>query len=202
MFTTRKTLLDKLQEGNEESWAVFYENYRGLIFAMGRRNHFSQEDCWDLVQQVMLSIFKNQSIFRYNPELGKFRVYLIGIIRNTMLKMMREKRRIPDADCMNEEEQQMPEIPVMADFEQNLLDEWRKYLMNVALDELRKRVSEQTFDAFQMFVLQEQKPKDIANVLGISVSAIYVYKKRCIECLRECIAKLQLMDPECDFSSH
>ena len=75
-------------------------------------------------------------------------------------------------------------------------EEWKNHLLNVALMELREKVDPGTFDAFQMYVLQERQPRDVADALSISESSVYVYKNRCVKHLRAIIDKYRNLDPE------
>ena len=65
--------------------------------------------------------------------------------------------------------------------------------------ELREKVDPETFDAFQMYVLQERQPKEVAGALSISESAVYVYKNRCVRHLRSIIDRCRNLDPDFAF---
>lgn len=72
-WTTRKSLIDRVIAGDEESWETFYIAYSRLIFAIGGRSGLDQDQCHDLVQEVMRSVFKSRSTFRYDEHIGRFR---------------------------------------------------------------------------------------------------------------------------------
>jgi len=190
-YTTRKSLLNRIVEGNEIAWQEFYEQYHRLIFSIGRRWNLPVSLCDDLVQQVMVSIFQNKLTFKYRPELGKFRTYLTGITRNILLKLKSEQKKVLQAEEGKEQEEEL-----FTDNETIFNEEWRKYLLDAMLNDLRNTVDSSTFDAFQMYVLQGWRPEQIANVLSISVKTVYVHKKRCMDHLKRIWDQLKKIDPE------
>ncbi|MBE6371243.1 MAG: sigma-70 family RNA polymerase sigma factor [Lentisphaerae bacterium] len=190
-YTTRKSLLNRIVEGNEIAWQEFYEQYHRLIFSIGRRWNLPDSLCDDLVQQVMVSIFQNKLTFKYRPELGKFRTYLTGITRNILLKLKSEQKKVLQAEEGKEQEEEL-----FTDNETIFNEEWRKYLLDAMLNDLRNTVDSSTFDAFQMYVLQGWRPEQIANVLSISVKTVYVHKKRCMDHLKRIWDQLKKIDPE------
>ena len=192
-WTTRKSLIERVLDGDDESWDTFYSSYSRLIYAIGERSGLSADDCEDLVQEVMQAIFDSKDRFRYDSATGKFRTYLTGIVKHKVYDFYR--RRDDRMVAMDEETASEAVEPA------NRLDdvcaaEWKNHLLNVALMELREKVEPETFDAFQMYVLQERQPREVADALSISESAVYVYKNRCVKHLRLIIDKYRKLDPE------
>ena len=190
-YSTRRTLLNRIVDGDEIAWQEFYEQYHRLIFSIGKRWDLPDHQCDDLVQQVMISIFQNKLTFKYRPELGRFRTFLTGITKKLLLKMKAE-RKLPSADDGGAD-------AISEDNEDIFNEEWRKYLLDAMLNDLRNTVDNSTFDAFQMYVLQGLRPEQIADALNISISTVYVHKKRCMEHLTLCRDQVSLVDPEFKF---
>ena len=191
-WTTRKSLIDRVIAGDEESWETFYIAYSRLIFAIGGRSGLAQDQCHDLVQEVMRSVFKNRSTFRYDEHIGRFRAYLTAVIRHKISDMFRAKsaKGIEISECENEIADENDTLT------QKCNEEWRTHIINVALLDLKDIVDPVTFDAFQMYVLQEKEPDKVSRALGISVSAVYVYKNRCVAHLKRIISSYSEKDPE------
>lgn len=195
-WTTRKSLIERILDGDEESWDTFYANYSRLVYAIGERSGLSADDCEDLVQEVMRTIFNNKDRFRYDSSTGKFRTYLTGIVKHKVCDFYR--RRDGRVVAMDEEAVLETAEPSNR-LEDVCAEEWKNHLLNVALMELREKVDPGTFDAFQMYVLQERQPRDVADALSISESSVYVYKNRCVKHLRAIIDKYRNLDPEFSF---
>lgn len=192
-WTTRKSLIERVLNGDEESWDTFYANYSRLIYAIGEKSGLSADDCEDLLQEVMRTIFNNKDCFRYDSATGKFRTYLTGIVKHKVCDFYR--KRDDRMVAMDEESLQETAEPANR-LDDVCTEEWKNHILNVALMELREKVDPETFDAFQMYVLQERQPREVADALSISESAVYVYKNRCVKHLRLIIDKYRNLDPE------
>ena len=192
-WTTRKSLIERVLDGDEESWDAFYTNYSRLVYAIGEKSGLSADDCEDLVQDVMRTIFKGRDSFRYDSATGKFRTYLTGIVKHKVCDFYRRR----DDRMIDVGEDAVPEAADPANrLDDVCMEEWKNHILNVALMELREKVEPETFDAFQMYVLQERQPREVADALSISESAVYVYKNRCVKHLRFIIDKYRNLDPE------
>ena len=192
-WTTRKSLIERILDGDEESWDAFYANYSRLVYAIGEKSGLSADDCEDLVQEVMKTIFNNRDRFRYDSATGKFRTYLTGIVKHKVCDFYRKR---DDRIVAMDEESVLEATEPVNRLDDVCTEEWKNHLLNVALMELREKVDPGTFDAFQMYVLQERTPREVADALSISESAVYVYKNRCVRHLRSIIDKYQNLDPE------
>ena len=192
-WTTRKSLISRVLDGDEASWDVFYANYSRLVYAIGEKSGLSAEDCEDLVQEIMRTIFNGKDRFRYDSTAGKFRTYLTGIVKHKVCDFYRKC----DDRMVAVDDESVPEVADPTNqLDEVCAEEWKNHILNVALMELRDRVAPETFDAFQMYVLQEREPREVAAALSISESAVYVYKNRCVKHLREIIEECRSSDPE------
>ena len=195
-WTTRKSLIERVLDGDEESWDAFYASYSRLVYAIGEKSGLSADDCEDLVQEVMRTIFNNKNRFRYDSSTGKFRAYFTGIVKHKVCDFYRKR----DDRMLAMDEDEAPEaIDPVNRLDDVCTEEWKNHILNVALMELREKVDPETFDAFQMYVLQERQPKEVAGALSISESAVYVYKNRCVRHLRSIIDRCRNLDPDFAF---
>lgn len=77
---TQKTLLERVQNGDEISWDEFYRRYTPIIRAAGKGAGFNDAECCDLVQAVMLKFFSSGATFVYREGKVKFRTWFARII--------------------------------------------------------------------------------------------------------------------------
>ena len=71
-------------------------NYWYPIYACVRRRGHSPEDAQDLTQAFFLRLLEQQSLARVNPELGRFRSFLLGALNHFLIdewKRARTQRR-------------------------------------------------------------------------------------------------------------
>lgn len=192
--TTRTTLLDRLNR-DEAAWTEFFQRYRGAIADLGRCRGLSPDECSDLVQNVVLRFHsKVEAGFRYDPSLAKFRTFFSHLVKGCVydLLRLREKRGIPlDGITVEDDGGRPDEILDMA-----LMEKWRTIIREEAMSELAQRVDEKTFQAFELYALEDRPAKETAELLGLSTNSVYVAKNRCVKILREIVRRRNAEDPE------
>ena len=205
MFTTKKTLLKRLRNNDDISWNEFYLFYWPFVRSIGERLGLMPEDCKDLMQEIMIALFNGREILRYDASKGKFRTYFGLIVRRKVIKMLRDAARFPQTsipvpdtpDAAGPDPSDPPEIPLENDPFQRIFDEeYSKYLLALAMNELRFRVQPSTYDIFEMVVLQKRPPKEVAKHLGIDRNIIDKYCSRCRKSLQKIISEIRTENPE------
>ena len=162
------------------------------------------EDCKDLMQEIMVTLFNGKEILRYDASRGRFRTYFGSIVRHKAIKMIQKEARTsisgPDMKTTSENHQ---DSLFFSDYQgendpfQKIFDEeYRKCLLELALNELRKHVEPETYDIFEMVVLQARPPKDVAKYLGISRAVIDVYCSRCRKKLQKIVSEIRKDTPD------
>jgi len=180
-FTTRKSLLSKIKQGDEISWEEFYASYRPLILLRAGDLGLTQTEKEELVQIVMLEFFKGSRDFQYDRCKGRFRDYLKTIINNQTVSILRKRKHL-------EVGLDDREFILINELEQAWDDEWQGYVMNMAMEELKNCVESVTYQAFYLYAIQGRQSKDVAVFLDMSVNSVYVAKNRCLEQLKKIIA--------------
>ena len=185
---TQASLLEKLQRGDQISWTDFYYLYSPVIRCAGKYYHLDAGECEDLIQQVMIKFFANSSSFTYRAGQIKFRTYFSKIIHNQIIDILRYKNALKrlhhDAQCLYE------------DFHEVFMNEYRKAALSEAKAELKRRVDEKTYQAFELYGLQNRPAEQVAELLDMSLSSLYTSKSRCKKILQEIIARYNSTDKE------
>lgn len=186
--STSKTLLDRIAAGDEISWDEFYARYCGIVRGLAKYNGLNDAEADDICQQVMLQFFKQSRTFKFDPDIARFRTYFGRIIRAKIKDHYRRKREeLPG---------EMAEQSVEAPSEELFLAEWRKLILKEAESELKKRVAPETFQAYELYAVQNRPVEKVAAYLGCSVNQVYQAKKRCFAMMREILLKMNEQDPE------
>ena len=163
------------------------------------------EDCKDLMQEVMFMLFNGQDILHYDKSKGKFRTYFGQIVCHKALKMLRASARsssflVTDQDASYTPFLNPNRLSGIRDendpLQQFFDEEYSKHLLLLALNELRNRVEPETYDLFEMVVLQERSPKEVAKHLGISRAVIDTYCSRCRKKLQKIISDIRIENPD------
>lgn len=190
MYTTRSTLLRKLQNNDEVGYQEFYTTYRNLIRSTALKNNIPPADTDDIIQAVMLGIFNNGTFLYSKEKHGLFRSYLGGTIRHKISDYFRE--RLQGAENLTSE------VPENSKFEEIFKDEYLAHLLELATDELRQRVQPEVFETFELCCRHDLSNKEVAELLNAKPNTVTIRKKRCLEILRSIIAQLKSADPELD----
>lgn len=187
--STHKSLLERVRNGEEIAWSEFYDRYKGIIRAVGSLYHFNEDEQDDLLQRVMVKFLAHAKTYVYRQGVVKFRTYLARIIRSEAVDYIRSSAARRNA------EESAGTFKVEDDsFEEEFMNEWRKAVLAEALEELRSRVKFKTYQAFQLYGLQNRPSKDVAALLEISEHQVHLAKSRCAEMLREIIARYNTED--------
>lgn len=195
MYTTKTTLINKLAAGSEVGWQEFENVYRNLLQTVAVKQGIPSADVDDIIQLVMVGLFNNGK-FNYSRERhGKFRTYLGGILRHKIADYFRKNDVQTKTDLSTAEEYQLPE------FEKVYLAEYRQYMLNAAIEEMKEKVSPEYIETFQLCILQELPDKKVAEMLGEKPNTITVRKKRCKEILQRIISEMNHDDQEMDLTS-
>ena len=178
-FDTKKSLFIRLRENapaREVAWNEFYAQYAPIIGGFARRMGVRPHDVPDLVQDVLLGFFAVSPEFSYDPKRGSFRGYLKTctwrIFQKKLGKQLRiNGRALDDVD------------PADLSVEATWNDVWESEKLQNALENVRSRYlsrpdKARTFRAFEMYVLLERDPTDVARELGIEVESVHQAKTR------------------------
>lgn len=188
-FSTKKSLLSRIREGDEISWHEFYRTYFPLIMLRGGDFYLSTPEKDELVQEVLIAIFRHGRKFQYDPAKGRFRDFIRKIIdnkaRDILRRRMRDNARFADTGMDS-----VPAETNKSDLEQAWEDEWRAHVLKEAMDELKTRLELQGYQAFELYGLKNWPPDKVASFLDMSVNSVYVAKNRAVEKLRAIISEL------------
>ena len=186
--TTSKTLLDKIVSGDEISWDEFYLKYAPIVKALAKFKGLDANAADDVCQQVMLQFFKQSKTFKFDPNIAKFRTYF-GRIVNAKITNYYRKRGEVSSD-------EPEEIPVDSEEGNLFMNEWRKTVLKEAEQVLKQRVAPETFQAYELYAVQNRPVKKVAEYLDCSENQVYQAKKRCFALMREILLAMNEQDPE------
>ena len=188
---TRHTLLQKLQlSKGDEYWDEFVQSYEGYIYMVIRGLGVNTTTCEDLLQDVLVKVWKSLSNFKYEREKCRFRTWLCVIIRNTVYNYFQSKANRNNLQNVNYDQVAesvklitQPEIDRIAEVE------WKSFLSNKAWDSIKDDFSPKAVEVFEAS-MTESDNKVLAEKFGLSTNVIRVYKSRIRNVLLKEITRL------------
>lgn len=185
LFATRASLLNRLKDQeDQDGWREFFDTYWRLVYSFARKSGLNESDAEDVVQDTMATVAKQMPSFRYDPDKGSFKSWLLTLVSRRLIDRQRkESRRGRLVEPMPETTTETGSPPEFADPARPVLErlwasEWESHLLDRALQLVRAKVSEKQYLMYQLHVLQEVPLKTVAANLQTSSMSVYMAKHR------------------------
>ena len=188
--TTQRNLLWAVRDsGDQKAWVDFYGLYAPMVSGFLRRLGLPDADADDVTQEIMLIAQAALERGTYQPEKGRFRSWLFGVARRQAMIAHRARHRPTRAQMIDPGSGVNP----LAQLEDRRAEadrliweqEWRYTLLSEALRHIRGQMPEKEYEAFVRYAVRREPVEEVAEILGLTASSVYVYKSRVLERLRE-----------------
>ena len=191
-YRTRLTLIERVRqvELDDDCWEDFVSSYRAYIFVIIRRFNIKETLCEDLLQEVLLQLWKSLPKFEYRPKECRFRTWLslvtCSVVKNHFKsKAARNKQQeieyeeaLHALDKISE-----PEVEAIAE------SEWKIFIAEKALENIRPQLPEKQKVVFEAS-LRGQSDADVARQLDTTEASVRVYRQRARNALMKEILRL------------
>jgi len=92
-MTEETEIIQRVLQGDTESFALLVHRYQGPVVRMVRNLTGDVQACEDLAQEVFLATFAG--LRRFDPARSRFSTWLFTITRNKCINAMKKKRPVP-----------------------------------------------------------------------------------------------------------
>jgi RNA polymerase sigma factor (sigma-70 family) len=191
--TTRPSLLARIRDPRDrQAWTEFVEFYAPMVYGFAQKHGLQDADAADLTQEVLSAVARSAARLEYDPARGSFRAWLFTVVRNELRDYVAARRRHPpgtgDSDMKQHLEQQpAPEEDEGAAWERD----YERQLFVLASEQVRRDFQESTWQAFWLTAIEGKSGRDVAGILGLSIAAVYLAKRRVMTKLKEQIEYLR-----------
>jgi RNA polymerase sigma-70 factor, ECF subfamily len=191
-------LMLDVKAGDEQSFALLLQRYRGPLVNFLYRMVRGREEAEDLAQEVFLRVYRARK--DYVPS-AKFTTWLFRIATNLALNSVRDNRyqRMEvsidapvSADAEEGDERTLDVAEKHPNIEQHLIEEARRKMIRHAVEKL----PEKQRAAVLLHKYQELDYGEIAKILQCSESALKSLLFRAYETLRVELAPLVAQEPK------
>jgi RNA polymerase sigma factor (sigma-70 family) len=184
---TRASLLLRLRDPRDAAaWNDFVDLYGPLVYGYARKQGLQDADAADLSQDVLIAVAGAVGRLEYDPACGAFRNWLFTVVRRKLLAWRRRQavRAHGSGDSgIQRLLEQCPASDVQADWDA----EFEERLFVWACAQVRRNVTDLTWQAFWRTAVDGQRGKAVAADLGLSVAAVYQARGRVFAKLKEAI---------------
>lgn len=198
-LATRSSLLGRLRDlSDDASWRTFFNTYWRLIYNVARKSGLSDDAAQEIVQETVVAVARKMPEFRYDSEKGSFKHWLLLISRRRIMDhFCRRARALPHVEYR-------PEVQLAADesiasslstsnvdFEAAWEQEWKENVFQMALSRVRQRAKPKHYQVFDYCVLQNLRPREVARMLGLNVTQVYLAKHRTIAAVKQAVKEIE-----------
>jgi RNA polymerase sigma factor (sigma-70 family) len=185
---TSTTLLKRLRDSprDPEAWEQFVRKYRPMILDWCRAWGVQAADAEDVAQAVLSKLLDLLPGFEYDPT-RRFRAWLRTVTQRVSID--RASSRRTDATGSPGVRESLENLEARVDLERRLAEAFDLELLDLALERVRGRVAESTWEAFRLTAVEGLSGADAARRLGIPVSQVFVAKHRVRKLLRQVVGE-------------
>src|SRR5258708_3668503 len=159
LIPTRRSLLSRLKDwDDQDSWKEFFDTYWKLVYGVAIKSGLNDAEAQDVVQETVLSVAKKMHQFKYDPATGSFKNWLLLITRRRIADHLRKayreppKHESPPRDTARTSTVEKIPDPAGLDIEIIWDEEWRKNLLDAAIERVRRQVDPKQFQIFDSYV--------------------------------------------------
>ncbi len=185
---TRLSLLVRMKDlGDQSGWQRFYDTYQSAIRGLARRAGLAASEADDVVQETLISVARSMPTFEYDRSKGSFKGWLFQITRRRIADHYRRKRDSISIDL------DLDLVP-MADeqLEKQWDEEWRRSLLEQAIQSTRTLVAPAQWQMFDLIALQNWPMDRVTRLLGVNRAQVYMARMRVGNILRKEATRLGL----------
>jgi|ERR1041384_4792189 RNA polymerase sigma-70 factor (ECF subfamily) len=199
LIPTRQTLLSRLKDWDDrESWNEFFETYWKLIYSAATKSGLTDSEAQDVVQDTVIAVSKSLPNFKYNPEVGSFKSWLLHVTKwriiDELRKRPQEKRAWrPPAENDTLRTDVIARLPDPNGFDlQKVWDEeWKQNLVDAAIERVKKKADSKQYQIFDLCVIKEWPISKITKTLRISAAQVYLHKHRISQLVKKELKALE-----------
>ncbi len=163
------------------------ELYTPLVYGYLRKQGLQDADAADQCQEVLGAVAGAVGRLEYDPQRGAFRNWLFTVVRRKLShwRALQAQRLRGTGDTTTHELLQEHMAPETAQAEWEA--DWQRNLVTWACEQVRRDVSEATWQAFWRTAGEGQPGKQVAADLGMTIAAVYHARSRVTARIKELV---------------
>jgi RNA polymerase sigma-70 factor (ECF subfamily) len=189
---TRASLLLRLRDPRDAAaWGEFVDLYAPLVYGYLRKQGLQDADAADLCQDVLAAVAGAVGRLEYDPARGAFRNWLFTVVRRKLVNWRAAQAIRVRGSGDTATRQLLEERPAPEGEQAEWEAEWERQVFAWACEQVRRDVSDVTWQAFWRTAVGAEPGRDVAADLGLSVAAVYLARSRVLARLKELVRSAQ-----------
>ena len=189
---TRASLLVRLRDPRDgAAWGEFVDLYAPLVYGYLRKQGLQDADAADLSQEVLGAVAGAVGRLEYDPRRGAFRNWLFTVVRRKLSNWRAGQGSRARGSGDTATYRLLEQCPVPESVEAEWEAEWERRLFAWACEQVRRSVTDVTWQAFWRTAVEGQAGKQVAADLGLTVAAVYLARSRVLARLKELVRSVQ-----------
>jgi RNA polymerase sigma factor (sigma-70 family) len=196
---TRPSLLNRLKTGDDlESWQEFYRVYGKLARDFAIKAGLTDTEADEVMQETAIAMARHLPEFQYDPKVCRFKTWLLNQASWRIKDQLKKRAKAgqfpggPGSDNSPDSRSDTTNTPIInrvpdpnaTDLDALFEVEWRKNLLDTALERLKVKFNLKQLQIFDLNVLKDWPAGEVAKSLGVSVANVYVTKHRIATALK------------------
>src|SRR5207248_713728 len=135
--------------------------YWKLIYSVAIKTGLSDQEAEDVVQETVISVAKKMGDFKYDPAVCSFKGWLLRITRFRIIDQLRKRQPALRENpthfrLVAENESALDQVPDPSslDLDATWDAEWRKNLVDVAMERVKRRVKAAHYQIFFWYAVK------------------------------------------------
>ena len=191
-FKTSKTLLLRLQQQDDEkAWDRFSIEYRPFIYSLIKVYGVNHEDSEELVQDVLVKVWKAMGDFLYVRERCKFRTWLSRVVKNATINFLSLKKNKMKKMEVNDSEGALQNFSSRNEIDDKAENEWKLFIANKAWENIQSSFSEKVLEAYS-YMASGKSALEAAEMYEIEENTAFRYRKRVKDAMGREIRRLNV----------
>jgi RNA polymerase sigma-70 factor (ECF subfamily) len=190
---TSLSLLQRVRNRDQQGFHRLMNLYGPLVDGWLRSTGLQDADCHNVSQEVFQKVWRKIDTFRRDRPTDSFRGWLRTITKRKLIDYHRAQKKSPQAVGGSDVQQQVQQIAESWADSSDPAQEANEVhtVRQCALDLVRGEFEERTWQAFWRVTVNEESVADVACDLGISPSAVRLYRSRVLSRLRDELRDLE-----------
>lgn len=182
---TRQSILSRLKAILEDgSWREIFEIYWKLIYNTARKCGLSDSEAQNVVQETMVTLKRDLYKCEFDPQQVSFKAWLQESTERNIGDQIRKRPQWNSTDGPTERD-------LKADIQADWDNDWSVNIVDEALRRVRTRMPPKEFQAFYTNVVHRKGAKATAELLRMSLPAVYMSTYKVKRALRIEMEKLE-----------